>query len=520
MSTESQSQPPSKLVVSSDVRPEPSCDSDDGLLLQLGYKQEFRREFTRWSTLSYAISILGVLGSVPATWGTPLISGGPATAIWTWFAGSFFALCLALSIAELISAYPTAGGMYYVTKHVFPPEKVPLAAWVIGWSNFLGQAGGVASVAYSVSQMTLAAVSMGSVQDDGMFSYSPTPQITVGLSIAVLICHGILCSFPSRTLSKMIRWFAPINIIGSVVVSIALLILSPNKPPASEVFGTITDGSGWNNHGFSFLIGFLSVAWVMTDYDGVGHVSEELHNASTSAPAALIVGIVVTWVSGWLLNVALGFGTGDMEGILSSPMGNPAAQVFFNAGGRNGGIAMWFWVILVQFFTGMSAMLANTRTCFALARDEAFPFSGTLRKMNSHTQTPLYSVWAVVVFCCLMNLIGLGSAQTINGIFGITAPAMDLSYIAVIAARLYYAKSHPVTPGPFRLGRLQKPVNVIAIVWTLFISVILFFPPTYPVTPENMNYAIAIAGAVALLSLSWWYAGARRYYVGPRTENY
>jgi amino acid transporter len=130
--------------------------------------------------------------------------------------------------------------------------------------------------------------------------------------------------------------------------------------------------------------------------------------------------------------------------------------------------------------------------------------------MNSYTQTPLYSVWAVVVLCCLLNLIALGSAETINGIFGVTAPAMDLSYVAVIAARMYYEKRHPIAKGPFQLGRLQKPINIIAIVWVLFISVILFFPPTYPVTALNMNYAVAIASLIALFAVSWWFIQARR----------
>ncbi|WYZ43570.1 hypothetical protein EsH8_VII_000006 [Colletotrichum jinshuiense] len=112
------------------------------------------------------------------------------------------------------------------------------------------------------------------------------------------------------------------------------------------------------------------------------------------------------------------------------------------------------------------------------------------------TKTPLYSVWAVVIVCCLLNLIALGNAQTINGIFGVTAPAMDLSYIAVIAARVYYDKTYPIAKGPFQLGRWQKPINIIAIVWTVFISIILFFPPTYPVTAENMNYAIVISKAI------------------------
>ena len=130
--------------------------------------------------------------------------------------------------------------------------------------------------------------------------------------------------------------------------------------------------------------------------------------------------------------------------------------------------------------------------------------------MNHYTQTPLYSVWAVVLFCCLLNLIALGSTQTINGIFGVTAPAMDLSYIAVIAARMYYEKEHPVKKGPFSLGRWQKPINLVAIIWVLFISVILFFPPTYPVTALNMNYAVAIAGFIGLFALTWWYLQARK----------
>ncbi|KAK9802319.1 putative Amino acid permease, variant [Seiridium cardinale] len=503
-------------------------DSDNALLESIGYKQRIHKMVNaillymhRIANLigSYAISIMGVLGSVPASWASPLAAGGPATAIWAWFSGAFFSLCIALSVAELMSAYPTSGGMYFVTKHVFPQDQVPLAAWVIGWSNFLGQTAGAASVGYSIAQMILAAVVIGSEQEDGTFAYTPTAGVTVALSIAILVCHGIICSFPTGKLSQIIKWFAPINLIGSVAISVALIVLLPDKPPASKVFGDVIDGSGWNSKGFSFLIGYLSVAWTMTDYDATGHISEELHSAAISGPVAIFQAVLVPWFFGWLLNVALGFGAGDVATLLSTQMGNPAAQVFYNAGGRKGGLAMWFWVILIQFFTGITALLANTRTCFALARDEALPFSSTLRKMDSRTQTPLYSVWAVVTACCLMNLIGLGSTQTINGIYGVTAPAMDISYIAVIAARLYYQKEHPIAKGPFQLGRWQKPINVIAIVWVIFISVILFFPPTYPVTALNMNYAVAIAGFIALFAITWWYLQAKRHYTGPRVDD-
>jgi len=64
--------------------------------------------------------------------------------------------------------------MYFVTKHVVPPEHVAIWSWIIGWCNLLGQAAGVASVSYTVAQMVLALASMNSTMlEDGTYSYTP-----------------------------------------------------------------------------------------------------------------------------------------------------------------------------------------------------------------------------------------------------------------------------------------------------------------------------------------------------------
>jgi amino acid transporter len=182
-----------------------AADDDERLLARIGYKQSLRREFNTVSTISYAISILGILGSVPATFASPIMSGGPATAVWAWFIGSVMAMCIASSVAELVSAYPTAGGMYFVTKHVVPPEHVAIWAWVIGWCNFLGQAAGVASLCFTISQMILAAVVMNTD------AYSPTAWQTIVLAVGVLCIVGVICSLATKSLHRIIMWFAPIN---------------------------------------------------------------------------------------------------------------------------------------------------------------------------------------------------------------------------------------------------------------------------------------------------------------------
>ncbi|KAK4497737.1 hypothetical protein PRZ48_010390 [Zasmidium cellare] len=498
-------------------------DEDELLLAQIGYKQELRREFDRWSTKSYAISILGVLGSQPATYGVPISVGGPATAVWAWLIGSVMAYVIASSVAELVSAYPTAGGMYFVTKHVVPKKHVAIWAWVVGWCNLLGQAAGVASLAYTIGQMLLALVSMNTEFSDGSYAFSPTPAMIVGVAIAMLIIFGTVCSLTTRGLHRIILWFAPINIFATIGICAAILRLTDDKRNASFVFTDFRDGSGWGSTGFSFLLGFLNVAWVMTDYDGTTHMSEETHDASVEGPLAIRIAVASSGLLGLMLNISLTFclPVDYMETIVGSPTGFPVAQIFLNAGGKAGGSAMLFFVVLVQIFTGASAMLANARMVYAFARDEALPFSSFWSKINKHTHTPVNAVWFVVGFCICLNFIGFGSTETITAIFNLCAPCLDLSYIAVIFARLWYAGRddvEPFRPGKYELGWKSKPLNILAIAWVCFISVILFFPTSVPITATNMNYAIVVAAFVGVFSLGWWWAGARRKYTGPRTQ--
>jgi hypothetical protein len=121
------------------------------------------------------------------------------------------------------------------------------------------------------------------------------------------------------------------------------------------------------------------------------------------------------------------------------------------------------------------------------------------------------AVWLVVTFCSCLNLIGIGSSQTIVAIFNVCAPALDLSYIAVIIAHRVYEHRVPFIEGPYTMGAWSKPVNAIAVTWVIFISVVLFFPPIRPVTATNMNYAICVAGVTGVISLSWWFISAKQY---------
>lgn len=175
-----------------------------------------------------------------------------------------------LSVAELVSAYPTSGGLYFTISRLLSPEWVPAISWVTGWLNLLGQVAGVASSQYGASQMLLAAVSIG--KD---FDYTISANTTVGVMAGLMVLTGLANSLSTYWMEKMTKSYVIFHVLVLVSCCIALLVKTPNKHNATYVFTDVDSTSGWTPVGFSFLFGFLSVSWTMTDYDATAHITEE-----------------------------------------------------------------------------------------------------------------------------------------------------------------------------------------------------------------------------------------------------
>lgn len=179
-------------------------------------------------------------------------------------------MCIACSVAELVSAYPTCGGLYYTVSRTAPKEWVPSISWIVGWINLLGQVAGVASSEYGASAMLLAAVSIGTD-----FTWYPSTGATIGVMAALTVITGLVNSLSTYWMEKMTKTYVIFHVLVLITCSIALLVKTKNKHSATYVFTNVDSESGWTPTGFSFLFGFLSVSWTMTDYDATAHITEE-----------------------------------------------------------------------------------------------------------------------------------------------------------------------------------------------------------------------------------------------------
>ncbi|PAV15890.1 APC amino acid permease [Pyrrhoderma noxium] len=497
-----------------------AADSDDKELEALGYVPSFKREFSNLATISFAFSIMGLCSSISTTFDTPMLLGGPSSVTWCWILGATMCFTLGASIAEIVSAFPTCGGLYTASAQLCPPKRRAVVGWIVGWLNILGQVAGLSSTEFGLAKMIWAAVVIGR---DGNFEV--TQGMTVGLFAGLLVLHGILNSVATRYLAMFTKSFVFVNLGATFLIIIVLLAKTPRSEmhSAAYVFGSagITNGTGGWNTGLAFLFGLLSVQWTMTDYDATAHISEEVRRAAYAAPSAIFIAVLGTGLIGWLFNIVLVICSGPLEN-LPGDSGMSVLQIMTDRIGKPGALFLWAFVCLTAFFVCQTALQACSRTVYAFSRDHGLPDRGILGRQSSFTQTPLTAIWATTLFSILPGLLDFASPVAANAIFSLTAMALDISYIIPIFLRRLY-RNHPdvhFKPGPFYMGPglLGWACNIICILWTIFVSVVFSIPTTLPVTKDTMNYASVITGGVVILSGTWYILGAHRHYKGPTSN--
>lgn len=264
----------------------------------------FKREFSNLATISFAFSIMGLCSSVATTFNTPLLTGGPASVTWCWILGACMCFTLGSSIAEIVSAFPTCGGLYTASAQLCPPRHRAIVGWIVGWLNLLGQIAGLSSTEFGLANMIWAAVV---ISKDG--DYVVTQGMTVGLFAGLLVFNGILNCLATRQLAHITKSFVFVNLGTTILIIIVLLAMTPRSEmhAASYVFGSagiVNQTGGWNS-GLAFLFGLLSVQWTMTDYDATAHISEEVKRAAYAAPSAIFIAVIGTGLLGWLLNIVM-----------------------------------------------------------------------------------------------------------------------------------------------------------------------------------------------------------------------
>jgi amino acid transporter len=504
--------------------------SEDELeLANLGYKQELARGWSSFTNFAISFTIISVLAGCFTNFGFAWNAGGPIAISIGWPILCGFVLLVAFSMAELTSAFPTAGGPYWWAAKLGGPGW----SWITGWFNIVGLVGIVAGVGYGAAFFLQAVLAVYGVNVLGIDFATSNPTTILHqdflLFLIILVGYTVVNIFADRLLAIFNNISVGWHVLG-VVVIIALVIFVPSHhQSASFVFGQRFNNTGFHggatSGGFFWLyilpLGFILTMYTQTGYDASAHTAEETRGAAKAAAQGVWRSVFYSAIAGWAVLLALLFAANDVDAINK---GGGGAIPLLESGLSSWAAKLVLIICTVgQLFCGAAGLTSASRTWYAFSRDRGMPGWGLFRRVTAK-RVPLYAVIAVSVVSLIITIPAYFGTKTgvpwaYFAITSICTVGLYLAYIIPVYLRL--RKGDSFESGVWTLGRKYKWVNIGAIVFVALVVYALDGPTNVAGAPWNdgfkwtsFNYSPLVL-VVGLIVGIWWWVDAKNRYHGP-----
>jgi amino acid transporter len=498
--------------------------TDEQRLAELGYKQELDRSWSGFSNFAISFSIISILAGCFTTFGVGWNNGGPAGIAWGWPIIAGFILIIGFCMSELVSAFPTSGGIYWWASTLGGVK----AGYYTGWLNLIGLLAIVASVAYGAAtflDLTIGAFasSYHAGNLDRIFLYF----------LIILVLAGLVNIFSSHLLAVFNNISVWWHVAGAATVVIILAAVPKSHLSVKKVFGTWVNNTGFfgghTHAGFIFFIiplGFILTQYTITGYDASAHLSEETKSAADSAAKGIWRSIFYSAIGGWILLLSFCFAVQNVSKV--SAGGGAVAVIFGQALSTK-----WAGTVLLisaagQLFCTMACMTSASRMLFAFSRDGAVPGARLWCKLNKN-RVPVNGVILTVIISLILTSPALIKVD--EG--GVPVPVAFFAVVTIGVIGLYVAFAIPIyyrwragssfVPGGWTLGNKYKWMAPVALVEIIVTSVIALMPGSPAAIPWNKNFAwkyvnytpIVVFGALILLYI-FWHTSAKKWFTGPK----
>ena len=275
---------PEEAGVSTPRHPRSATDSDVAYLEKLGYKQELNRSLGLFSAFGVQFTSIAIASGLFTTLIVGLGFFGPAS-FWSFVVGGALQVfTVGLAVAELVSGYPLAGGVYQITGRI---TGKPWLAWQTGWWLIIAHTVAVTTVAVAIAPFIA-----------GWFGVSlETPEQTLPWALGLIVAGTLVNVAGVKAAALLNNLGVVAEIICVVAIIGALLIVKhPTQP-----LGFLSDSGGTATNGHwvaPFLFAMILPAYVISSFDATGNASEETKDAARKAPMASVLANVSSYIVG------------------------------------------------------------------------------------------------------------------------------------------------------------------------------------------------------------------------------
>jgi amino acid transporter len=467
-------------------------EADARALGRLGYAQELLRRMGGFSSFAVSFSIISVLTGCITAYSDAIGAGGPIALGLGWPLVSAGTMLVALAMAELSSAFPTAGALYHWSALLGGPA----AGWLTAAMNLVGQVAIVAAIDFGCANELAATLALGS----GLTA----PLLLLG---AILASHAIVNALSVRLVAVLNDLSATVHIVGVVLIVGALLTVGRTQPASFLLHASFTtrpDGS----HLLGFLGGLVLSMFTFTGYDASAHLAEETHDPGRRAAWGIVSSVSVSAVAGYLLLAAITLSIQDLPSVAADS--HAPLLVMRSALGDTAGRSAMGLALAAMWFCGLASVTSASRSLYAFARDGGLPGSPKLARVSERTRTPLVAI-SVVTIGPLALVLGTApfAAALFDAMAKMATMALYVSYmLPIVFGVLARRRGEWRKLGPFNLGRAGVPVASAAVLFCIFVLVVCALPPNQ--LPAGMLTGLAL-GLVGI-----YFAFARRRFAGPK----
>ncbi|ARZ71937.1 amino acid permease [Streptomyces albireticuli] len=475
---------------------------DDATLHAMGYPRKLTRRFRAFDNFAISFTIINIISGIFSSFGFGMGAGGPRVLVFGWIGVSVMVLFVGAAMAEIASAYPTSGALYFSAGKLAKRHRGAWS-WYTGWLNFVGQVGGTAATNYAAATFIQAFIAMQ------WPSYHPDPRHAVGITAVILVLQALANTYTVQLVAIVNRISVWWLLIGMVVIVAALTVI-PDQHQSASFVTHFVNNTGFTNGIYGGMLGLLVTSWTFTGFDGSFHMSEETVKATVNAPRGIMRAIACSALAGLILMLALVYAIRDyaQEAAASAP----PVQILVDALGAGTAKLLLLIVIGAMLFCGLANMTSNTRQIFAFSRDGAMPGSRWWHSVSPRTRTPVKAVWLAAACPLVLVLPGWWSHTAFTAVVSVNVVGLFLAYGVPIFLRL---RLDDFQPGPWNLGRYGKLVAGIAVTWIVISNVLFMLPQASPITATSFNYAPIALGVVLFIATVWWFASARHRFQGP-----
>src|SRR4051794_8266298 len=505
----------------------PPPGRDEQTLADLGYKQELQRAWSGFTNFAISFTIISVLAGCFTATQVGWNAGGPMAISIGWPVLCFLVLLVGVSMAELTSAFPTAGGPYWWAAKLGGAGW----SWFTGWFNVVGLVGIVASVGYGAAFFLYALLGLYGLNIFGV-NFGDSAHViseTFLLYVIILALYCVLNIFSSPILGLLNNISVGWHVLG-VAIIVALLVFVPdNHQDAGWVFGhrlnnTGFDGGATGGLPFWFLVlpvGFVLTMYTQTGYDASAHTAEETRGAAVSAAQGVWRSIFFSAIAGWLVLLALMFAATDEKAITAG--GGGSIPMITTALTSSAAKAVLLICTIGQLFCGMAGLTSASRTWYAFSRDRGMPGWPLFRRLNHH-RVPTYSVLGVTLAALIISIPALWSNKAgfpfaFLALTGICTLGLYIAYIIPVYLRVRQGDAFPA--GPWTLGRHYRWINWGAIFFVGLVVISADMPFGHTSVPWNDDFDATVFNYTPLVIVLglivgvWWQLSAKNRYTGP-----